>query len=171
MLHSESVETPRRRPGRGVRRWALLGGLVLVMCQSALAQTIGQARDSIVRTALNPLGVPYVWGGTDPAKGLDCSGFVLGVYRTAGLELPRTSNEQFLFTQYLPPTQVRRGDLVFFNMKLKSGRPVDHVGIYLGRGYFAHASFSRGIIVDRLQSTYYRQRLRGIRRHPALAGR
>ena len=54
-------------------------------------------------------------------------------------------------------------------MKLDRGKKVDHVGIYLGSGYFAHASFSRGIIIDNLMSNYYRQRLRGIRRHPALA--
>ena len=65
---------------------------------------------------------------------------------------------------------VRRGDLVFFNMKLSSKKKVDHVGIYLDAGYFAHASFSRGIIIDNLNSNYYRQRLQGIRRHPALGG-
>ena len=147
----------------------LLAGLLLAGVQSAAAETIGAVRSKIVRLAMNPLGVPYVWGGTNPDKGLDCSGFALTVYGWAGLSLPRVSAAQFAFTQYLEPRQVKRGDLVFFNMKLDRGKKVDHVGIYLGSGYFAHASFSRGIIIDNLMSNYYRQRLRGIRRHPALA--
>lgn len=142
--------------------------VVGTMAATGSAETVGQVRDRIVRLALNPLGVPYVWGGTNPERGLDCSGYALTVYQAVGLGLPRVSTEQFAHTRYLDPRQVRRGDLVFFNMKLRGGRLVDHVGIYLGAGYFAHASFSRGIIVDNLRSDYYRQRLRGIRRHPAL---
>ena len=149
----------------------LLAGLLLTGAQTtAIAETVGQVREKIVRTALNPLGAPYVWGGTNPDKGLDCSGFALTIYRWAGLDLPRVSAEQFRFTRYLEPNKVRPGDLVFFNMKLNPKKKVDHVGIYLRSGYFAHASFSRGIIVDNLASNYYRQRLQGIRRHPALGG-
>ena len=132
------------------------------------APTLSRTRAKIVRSALDPLGIPYVWGGVNAERGLDCSGFALVIYRGAGLELPRTSAEQFGFTRYLEPDQVQRGDLVFFNMKLDPRKRVDHVGIYLGSGYFAHASFSRGIIVDRLSSDYYRERLRGVRRHPDL---
>ena len=154
---------------------SIFAGTWIVLASAGLfrpagAETIGQVRDRIVRLALEPLGVPYVWGGTRPDKGLDCSGFVLAVYRWAGLDLPRVSADQFRFTQYLEPRQVKRGDLVFFNMKLDPKKKVDHVGIYLGAGWFAHASFSRGIIVDSLLKPYYRQRLQGIRRHPALGG-
>ena len=134
------------------------------------AKTVGEVRSLIVRRALDPLGTPYVGGGTTPGKGLDCSGFALTVYRWAGLGLPRTSSEQFRTTRYLEPTQARRGDLVFFNMKLNPRKKVDHVGIYLGSGWFAHASFSRGILIDDLRKPYYRERLQGIRRHPALGG-
>jgi cell wall-associated NlpC family hydrolase len=148
----------------------LLVLVYLVTPAATAAETVGAVRGRIVRVAMDPLGVPYVWGGTNPQRGLDCSGFALTVYRQAGLELPRVSAEQFVYTQYLRPDQAQRGDLVFFNMKLSSRKKVDHVGIYLGSGYFAHASFSRGIIIDQLTSPYYRQRLQGIRRHPALVG-
>lgn len=148
----------------------LLAGLLLWSTLPVPAQTVGQVRDRIVRSSLDPLAVPYVWGGTQPHRGLDCSGYVLLVYGEVGLNLPRLSADQFAFTQYLKPEQVQRGDLVFFNMKLDPGRIVDHVGIYLGAGYFAHASFSRGVIIDDLRSPYYRRRLRGIRRHRALSG-
>jgi cell wall-associated NlpC family hydrolase len=149
-----------------VLAFLLLGGR-----PAAAAETVGLVRDRIVRLALEPLGVPYVWGGVDPGKGLDCSGFAMAVYRWVGLELPRVTAAQFASTFYLEPRQVKRGDLVFFNMRLDPGKKIDHVGIYLGAGFFAHASFSRGIIIDDLTSPYYRQRLRGVRRHPALAGR
>ena len=151
--------------------WLIAGLLVVGANQVEAAETIGQVRDQIVRGTLDPLCVPYVWGGTNPRSGLDCSGFVLNVYRWAGLELPRVSAEQFRYTAYLNPRQVRPGDLVFFNMKRNPRKKVDHVGIYLGAGWFAHASFSRGVIVDSLLKPYYRERLRGIRRHPALVGR
>ena len=147
----------------------LLAALLLTGAGAAEpATTVREVRNVIVRRALDPLGTPYVWGGTTPGKGLDCSGFALTVYRWAGLDLPRTSNEQFRMTRYLEPTQARRGDLVFFNMKLNPRKKVDHVGIYLGNGWFAHASFSRGILIDDLRKPYYRERLQGIRRHPAL---
>ena len=151
--------------------WLIAGLLLVGVNRIEAAETIGQVRDKIARGALGPLGIPYVWGGLNPRSGLDCSGFVLNVYRWAGLDLPRVSAEQFRHTVYLRPRQVRPGDLVFFNMKLSSRKKVDHVGIYLGAGWFAHASFSRGVIIDHLQKPYYRERLRGIRRHPALVGR
>ena len=151
--------------------WLIAGLLVVGGIQVEAAESIGQVRDKVVRGALDPLGVPYVWGGIHPRSGLDCSGFALNVYRWAGLDLPRVSAEQFRYTVYLKPRQVRPGDLVFFNMGLNPRKKVDHVGIYLGAGWFAHASFSRGVIIDHLQKPYYRERLRGIRRHPALVGR
>jgi cell wall-associated NlpC family hydrolase len=152
------------------RACLLLAALLAIAPHADAAETVGATRDRIVRVAMDPLGIPYVWGGTNPQRGLDCSGFALTVYRQAGLRLPRVSAEQFAFTRYLEPDEVRRGDLVFFNMKLNPNKKVDHIGIYLDAGYFAHASFSRGIIIDRLTAPYYRQRLQGIRRHPALGG-
>ena len=163
-----------RERGRLMKRtafWLIAGLLMVGANQVGAGETIGQVRDKIVRRALDPLCVPYVWGGTNPRIGLDCSGFVLNVYRWAGLDLPRVSAEQFRYTAYLKPRQVRPGDLVFFNMKKNSRKKTDHVGIYLGAGWFAHASFSKGVIVDNLLKPYYRERLRGIRRHPVLAGR
>ncbi|HID30692.1 MAG TPA: NlpC/P60 family protein [Desulfobacterales bacterium] len=151
--------------------WLIAGLLLVGITQAKAVEPIGKARDKIVRGALGPLGIPYVWGGINPRSGLDCSGFTLNVYRWAGLDLPRVSAEQFRYTVYLRPHQVRPGDLVFFNMKLNPRKKVDHVGIYLGAGWFAQASFSKGVIIDNLWKPYYRERLRGIRRHPALVGR
>ena len=75
------------------------------------------------------LGVPYLWGGTDPARGLDCSGLVQLVYRQAGVDLPRVAADQARVGQPVADlASAQPGDLVFF------GSPVDHVGIYAGDG-------------------------------------
>src|SRR3954453_1203145 len=89
---------------------------------------------AVVSQAQKYLGVPYLWGGTDPAKGLDCSGFTQLVYGNLGIDLPRTSSQQATSgTAVASLADARPGDLVFFDYS--SSRPgVDHVGIYLGNG-------------------------------------
>jgi hypothetical protein len=71
--------------------------------------------------------VPYKWGGTDPASGLDCSGFVQQVYEDLGVTLPRVSQDQAKQGRPVKDlASAEPGDLVAF------GDPVDHIGIYVG---------------------------------------
>ena len=87
----------------------------------------GVTADQVVSDARKYLGVPYVWGGTDPAKGLDCSGLVQRVYADLGIDLPRVSQDQARVGTAVPSlAQARPGDLVCF------GTPADHIGIYIG---------------------------------------
>jgi peptidoglycan DL-endopeptidase CwlO len=89
---------------------------------------------AVVSQAQKYLGVPYLWGGTDPAKGLDCSGLVQRVYGDLGVDLPRTSSQQA--TAGRPVASVddaRPGDLVFFDYS-KNRAGIDHVGVYIGNG-------------------------------------
>jgi cell wall-associated NlpC family hydrolase len=102
---------------------------------SAFASGSGTASEAAVVTeAQKYLGVPYLWGGTDPAKGLDCSGFVQLVYGNLGIDLPRVSSQQATSGKAVASLATARpGDLVFFDHD--SSRPgIDHVGIYIGGG-------------------------------------
>lgn len=89
--------------------------------------------DSILNYAYSFKGVPYVWGGSEPETGFDCSGFICYVYRKYGIELPRTSAEQFNAGIPVPYTEAERGDLILFTgMDLLFGTP-GHVGIIISR--------------------------------------
>lgn len=87
----------------------------------------GEATSADVVAAANKyVGVPYVWGGTDPAVGMDCSGFTQRVYRDLGIELPRVTWDQMkMGTEVASLADAQPGDLLF---SLDGG----HVSIYLG---------------------------------------
>lgn len=102
---------------------------------------------SVVETALQYLGVPYVWGGEDPETGFDCSGLVRYVYLQHGISLPHYSGYQFQMGRPVSPSELQPGDLVFF------GNPVHHVGMYVGNGYFIHAPQTGDFVKLTLLST------------------
>jgi cell wall-associated NlpC family hydrolase len=78
------------------------------------------------------LGVPYLWGGTDPAKGLDCSGFVQRAFADIGIKLPRVSVDQGKQGEPVASlAEARPGDLVFWR---GDGKRPNHIGIYAGDG-------------------------------------
>jgi len=117
-------------------------------------------RANLVDTASNYLGVPYLWGGSSGA-GFDCSGLTMAVYRLNGLQMPRSSREQFARGTPVPLKEARRGDLVFFTTN--GAGTVSHVGIYLGGDTFIHAP-KHGRKISREKITgYYREHLLGAR--------
>ena len=113
----------------------------------------------LVKAVLRYLGVPYKYGASSPLS-LDCSAFVAQVYAELGVALPRTSRDQY---RALPAADtLRPGDLVFFSF---GGKDVDHVGIYLGRGVFAHASsYGSRVVIESLDAPLYKKAYRGARR-------
>lgn len=95
---------------------------------------------AIIEFASPFLGVPYLWGGAS-GWGLDCSGFTQLVFGMAGIQIPRDSDQQLHLTdgerRIAAIQDLELGDLVFFP---------GHVGIYIGRGEFVHASAPAGSV-------------------------
>lgn len=113
-----------------------------------------QERKLFVRVVMGFLGAPYRPGGSS-VRGLDCSAFVQKVYEFFDVELPRSARAQSRVGECMDRHSLEEGDLVFFNTK----RPLDHVGIYVGKNEFIHASArDRTVRVDRLDSEYYNAR-------------
>jgi len=93
----------------------------------------------VVGIALQYLGIPYVWGGSSPSTGFDCSGFVAYVFAQVGVSLPHHAASQYAYGTPVPYDQLAPGDLVFF-----SG--LGHVGIYIGGGQFVHAPHTGDVV-------------------------
>lgn len=89
--------------------------------------------NTVVATARSFLGTPYVYGGSTPQTGFDCSGLVQWAHRAAGVTTPRVSYEQAASGAAVPRSRLRVGDVVCFNS------PVSHVGVYVGNGKFIHS--------------------------------
>ncbi len=144
---------------------AALLGTVLLSPGTACAVSIADARESVVRETMTYLNTPYLWGGMHPTTGMDCSAFAKLVYSRAGLNLPRVAAEQFARTLYLSPAAALPGDLIFFSMKDPGTDKVDHVGIYVGKGFFVHASVSNGVHIDSVYNSYYYKRMISLRKY------
>jgi cell wall-associated NlpC family hydrolase len=124
----------------------------------------GQA-SGLITQAMDLLGVPYRRGGSTEASGFDCSGFVRYLYENSvGQILPRRAEEQAHSTETIDRSELKPGDLVFFNtMK----RAFSHVGIYVGDGKFIHAPRTgKTVKVDDMRSAYWQKRFNGARRVP-----
>lgn len=114
------------------------GAIDLTAPTSALDPTdqsgSGVLGSRVVDEARKYLGIPYLWGGTDPKRGLDCSGLVQLVYKNLGIDLPRVSYQQAEAGRPVPSlAQAQPGDILAF------GSPVHHVGIYIGNGQMIEA--------------------------------
>ena len=130
--------------------------------QSARNAFGGKASE-LVMQAMGLLGVPYKRGGTSEEKGFDCSGFVRYMYeKSVGLVLPRRAEDQAKATEEISRSELKPGDLVFFNT-LK--RTFSHVGIYVGDGKFIHAPRpGKAVRVDDMREAYWQKRFNGARR-------
>jgi hypothetical protein len=116
---------------------------------------LGEAylREEILRSARSFIGIPYLWGGTSVETGFDCSGLTMTVYQLSGLDLPRTSREQFVAGTPVDRDALAKGDLIFF---APWGNKISHVGIYAGDGLFIHApGKGKKIRTDSLTKGYY----------------
>lgn len=114
---------------------------------SSYSSGSGQA---LVDTAMQYLGVPYVWGGTSPS-GFDCSGLVQYVCRQNGISVPRVAASQRNAGTYVSRENLQPGDLVFFS----NGGGISHVGIYIGNGNMIHAPQTGDVVkISSIETSY-----------------
>jgi len=112
---------------------------------------IGAGGENLAMEARKFLGKRYIWGGTNPNIGADCSGYVQYIYKRSGLNLPRTALQQSRYGKNISIDALQKGDLLFFNTDLKRNISVTHVGIYLENSNFIHsASTKKGVIISPL---------------------
>ena len=112
---------------------------------SAFAQTeLNKTVDALI-------GTPYKYAGTTE-KGFDCSGFTAYVFAQFNIDLPHSSKSQNKEGYWIEKSDLRPGDLVFFNT---DGKGISHVGIYLGDGEFIHSASDKGVMKNKLSEKYY----------------
>ncbi|MFW2488067.1 NlpC/P60 family protein [Clostridium chromiireducens] len=99
------------------------------------ATSASASSNNIIAYASNFLGTPYLWGGTSPSTGFDCSGFTQYVYAHFGISLGRTTYDQINDGYGVSRDELQAGDLVFFG---KGGDPT-HMGIYVGNNTYIHS--------------------------------
>ena len=158
-----------------------------------LAQRVGVpykpnqgSQAQVIEIASEYLGIPYLWGGTNPRVGLDCSGFTQLVMARMGHKVPRVSKDQSRVGTLVVGSKLEVGDLLFFDTMSSSGvnmtirnvdlsnytesesyRPMDvsHVGIYAGNGQMIHAASGDGkVTFSNLYENYYMKRFLHARR-------
>ena len=126
-------------------------------------QNVSNRASELVVNAMGFLGVPYKRGGNTVETGFDCSGFVRSMYeQTVGLILPRRAEQQAAATQNIDKSELKPGDLVFFNTMR---RAFSHVGIYVGEGRFIHSPKPGAEVrVESMSVDYWARRFDGARR-------
>ena len=113
--------------------------------------------EQIVQYGKKFIGTPYVWGGTNLRSGVDCSGFTQGIYKEFDISINRTSNMQVYNGKSISKSELKSGDLVFFDTTGVNSGNISHVGIYAGEGEFIHSSSTRGISIAKLDNSYYKR--------------
>jgi cell wall-associated NlpC family hydrolase len=121
------------------------------------------ATQDVILEGLKLVGVRYKMGGNSIEAGLDCSSFVQTVFKESiGAYLPRTAREQSQVGEQIDLSQLKPGDLVFFNTMR---RAFSHVGIYLGDNHFLHAPRAGAEVrVENMNNSYWMTRFNGARR-------
>lgn len=127
--------------------------------------SVEQSASGLVINAMGFLGVPYKYGGNSAETGFDCSGFVRAVFEeSVGKALPRRAADQAAATDPIDSSDLKPGDLVFFNTMR---RAFSHVGIYVGEGKFIHSPRTGAVVrVEDMRVSYWQTRFNGARRVP-----
>ena len=97
-------------------------------------------RQAVLDAAYSAIGVPYVYAGSSPESGFDCSGLTMWAWAHGGVSLPHSSSAQYSALPHISRADLQPGDLVFFYS------PIHHVGIYVGGGMMIHAPHTGSVV-------------------------
>ncbi|MBD3652764.1 C40 family peptidase [Kangiella sp.] len=112
--------------------------------------------DNIALMAQSMLGKRYLYGGSSPQQGFDCSGLVYFTHTQVGDYVPRTSRDQLYASRKITLNELQPGDLLFYRI---NGKP-SHVGIYIGEKKFVHApSSGKAVSITTMDNPYFKPRL------------
>ena len=125
--------------------------LILSGCGSSPKYQRGKTsvnKQAVINTAKKMLGVKYRYGGTSPSRGFDCSGLVQYSHKSAGINLPRTTGQQYKASKRVSRRYLKAGDLVFF--KIAVSRAVSHA-----------PSSGKRVKISSMTEKYWRKRFTG----------
>jgi len=126
-------------------------------------QNTGSKGEQVVAKAKEYLGHKYVYGGSSPSTGFDCSGFTSYIYKQFGVTISRSSSAQAKNGTAVDKSNLQLGDLLIFNNEANT--KIGHVGIYIGDNNFIHASNPKnGVKISSLLTNSYVKRYVGARR-------
>lgn len=129
-------------------------------------QTVAKSSvgDKMAQMARGYVGYKYVYGGSNPSTGFDCSGLVYYICGQLGYSVNRTADNQIYNGVAVSKANLQPGDLVFFT-NYQTNKGIGHVGIYIGNNQFVHASTpTTGVIISSLSEASYVNRYVGARR-------
>lgn len=144
--------------------------LISVIINEGIENTVSRSANrtalKIISEGKKLLGMPYRYGATGP-KSFDCSGFTSYVFKKSGIELPRTSRSQSTVGKKVSKSNLQTGDLVFFDTSGKNNGAINHVGIYIGKGQFIHASsgsHAKKVVISDITTGFYKKQFVTARR-------
>ena len=137
---------------------------------NALMSAFGNNKSTkMIKLAKNKLGRKYVWGATGKKNTFDCSGLTKFVCKANGIKIPRRAIQQSKYGKQISRSNLKPGDLIFFDTSKQKKGFVNHVGIYLGNDKFIHASSAqKKVVISPLHKNFYSKRYVGARRVSSL---
>ncbi|MBE1557119.1 bifunctional lytic transglycosylase/C40 family peptidase [Sporosarcina limicola] len=114
----------------------------------------------VYETMLQFEGYPYTFGGMNPTTSFDCSSLMMWAFREIGVNLPRTAQEQYNASKKITADELQPGDFIFFTGTYNAGRPVTHIGMYVGNGKMFDAN-GGGIGFSNVNDRYWQEHLYG----------
>lgn len=107
-------------------------------------------------------GMPYVFGGSSPATSFDCSGLWYFLFNQNGINVPRTAQQQYDYSQKITTDELKPGDFVFFHSTYDTANYITHLGMYMGNGMMFHAGDP--LQYTSIETPYWQEHLAGFGR-------